>query len=689
LKGSEERFRRLAEHSPVGVYELSPDHRPVYVNPALLRLLEAERIEDIGERSLESFFTRESLEAFRRHHSMRSPGPAATYEVELVGFAGTRRTVLVLGSASYEGSGSPLAALGTMTDITDRKLAERALKATSERFKSLVQNASDLIMVVDTDGKFLYASPSMERLLGDGAGSLRGGKLTALLHPDDARSAHDFIGEATLRGKTAPFEARLRHCDGSWRVFEFVGADQRPNPSIGGFVLNAPDVTERRELEEQLRHQAFHDPLTGMANRTRLRDRLEHALGRASRLGQDVALIFMDLDDFKAVNDGYGHNVGDAALQCVATRVLDCLRPGDTAARLGGDEFAIVLEDSGITDGTRIAERIIEALAAPLDVVDEGLVVRASMGITVSAVSGYDADDLLRNADIAMYAAKSSGKARYEAYQPAMRSLLLERFTLLRDLERAIEQRELVVEYQPLIELDTRQIVGFEALVRWNHPRLGRLPPADFIGLAEESGLIVPLGSYVLEEACSQARRWQLTYPIEPPRSMSVNVSVKQLLHSDLLQTVQRVLAKTGLPPEELVLEVTESVMLDDTQSVIDLLHVIRRHGVRIAIDDFGTGYSSLSYLSRFPFDILKIDKSFIDQTRASEREGFLARAIIDIGKMFAVEVVAEGIEDVLELNQLKEFECKIGQGFLFAMPSPPAVIDDMLREAEGTRQAA
>lgn len=690
LRESEERFRHLAENSPVGIYQLSAERAPVYLNPALRAMLEIETIDDLAGRPFEGLFSEESLATMREHHARRAEGQASTYEVELIGVMGTRRSVLVSGAPVYDSSGRPLASLGTVTDITERKQAERALQTSEERFRSLVQNASDLIAVIDPDTNFLYRSPSMARVLGDESHQVRGRRLSDMLHPDDIDGVVTFLGEVVGgRRNAAPFEARVRCGDGSWRAFEFVGTDQRLNPAISGFVLNARDVTDRRDLEEQLRHQAFHDPLTGLANRVRFGDRLEHALERAGRQSASVALLFMDVDNFKAINDGMGHSIGDSALQHVARQLQRTLRPGDTAARLGGDEFAILVEDTTLDETVRLAEQVLAALAMPLALDDEEVVVRASIGIAVSNGSEHDADGLLRNADIAMYAAKDAGKARYQVYRPSMRSALLERLTLLRDMERGLERGEFVVEYQPLIDLETAGIVGVEALVRWQHPKLGLLPPAEFIGVAEESGLIVPLGHHVLRVSCVQAKEWQDEYPHVPPRTMSVNVSVKQLQDEDFLSSLLAVLGETGLDPSSLVLEVTESVMLHDAQASIALLEAIRSHGIKIAIDDFGTGYSSLSYLSRFPFDVLKIDKTFIDQTRLSEREGVLTRAIIDLGRTFSVEVVAEGIEDQRELDRLRELHCRIGQGFYFARPGSAQQVSDLLRRESGTARAA
>src|SRR5581483_1886691 len=475
-----------------------------------------------------------------------------------------------------------------------------------------------------------------------------------------------------------------------WRHVEFIGTDQFENPAIGGFVLNIRDVTERKLLEQQLRHQALHDPLTRLANRTRFSDRLEHALLRNARTGHAVAVLFMDLDNFKGVNDSLGHSAGDALLTQVAERVQACIRPVDTVARLGGDEFAILLEDvRGIEDATSVTDRIFEALDAPFQLEGKELAVRASIGIAVSDGAASDAESLLRNADVAMYVAKSAGKGCYRLFEPSMQVSMMERLELLADLQRAIERGEFVLQYQPMVLLQTGELFGVEALVRWQHPRRGTIPPADFIPLAEESGAILPLGRWVLAEACRQAREWQERFPAQATWLMSVNVSVKQLQDAAFVDDVRRIIAETGIMPERLILEITESVMMHDVGSMMRRLHALKELGVKLAIDDFGTGYSSLSYLREFPFDMLKIDKSFIDDVGQMRNRKELTKAIIELGKTLDLELVAEGIEHNEQLSRLQSLECELGQGFLFAQPMDAVAVDALLASLTPKADAA
>jgi diguanylate cyclase (GGDEF)-like protein/PAS domain S-box-containing protein len=577
-----------------------------------------------------------------------------------------------------------------------RKLdaSQRELRESEERFRSLVQNASDLITVIEPDTTVRYQSPSSRRLLGYAAEELVGTRLSDLLHVDDVARVLASFGDAMRkRDSVTVAEARIRHRDGSWRHIELVGTDQCANPAISGIVLNTRDVSERKLLEQQLRHQALHDPLTKLANRTRFGDRLEHALLRATRDATSVGVLFMDLDNFKSVNDSLGHAAGDVLLTRVAERVQHCLRPGDTVARLGGDEFAIMLEDiRDIGDATTVADRIFGELQAPFELDGKELIVRASLGIAISGELGTgetDADKLLRDADVAMYVAKSRGKGCYELFEGAMQVSMVERMELLADLQRAVERREFLLHYQPLVLLDSGELIGVEALVRWDHPKRGVLLPAEFIPLAEESGVIVSLGRWVLTEACRQAAEWQRLYPNAPPWTMSVNVSVKQLQQPTFVSEVASVLETTGLSPSALILEITESVMMQDVKHTMQLLNAFKDLGVRLAIDDFGTGYSSLSYLKQFPFDLLKIDKSFVDDTGQSASERELTRAIIDLGKTLHMEIVAEGIERGEQLDRLREMDCDLGQGYYFAEPRESGAIGAMLRAASEREEAA
>jgi diguanylate cyclase (GGDEF)-like protein len=403
----------------------------------------------------------------------------------------------------------------------------------------------------------------------------------------------------------------------------------------------------------------------------------------------------MDLDNFKGVNDSLGHSAGDRLLTQVAERVQGCLRAVDTVARLGGDEFAILLEDVGARDeAIEITTRIFDALKPKFDLDGKDLLVRASIGIAISdpVRHGLSGEALLRDADTAMYVAKAHGKGRCEVFEESMQVAMIERLELLADLQRAVECHEFVLRYQPVILLATGQLFGVEALVRWQHPRRGLIQPVDFISLAEDSGAILPLGAWILQEACRQAAAWERAFPDSGEWTLSVNISAKQLQHPGYVAEVERILAETQLPPHRLILEITESVMMQDVTLMMTRLTDLKALGVRLAIDDFGTGYSSLSYLRQFPFDLLKIDKSFIDDVTAVPQQKELTRAIIELGKTLELELVAEGIENPDQLSRLQSLDCQFGQGYYFAQPLEPEAVTDLLagfKPGESTEEAA
>ncbi len=439
---------------------------------------------------------------------------------------------------------------------------------------------------------------------------------------------------------------------------------------------------QRTKWARHMAHQALHDPLTNLPNRVLLMDRVEHALARSVRSETKHAMLLFDLDNFKSVNDTLGHDIGDCLLVGVAQRLSDCLRPGDTVARLGGDEYAILLEDvENAKVAQAVARRVLASLTEPFELKNNRVVVNGSIGIALC--THLDAiEDILANADVAMYAAKARGKGTCDVYEPDMRHALVTRVDLESDLRRALEGDQFILEYQPIIEVTSGVVAGVEALVRWMHPTRGLVPPLDFIPLAEQTGLILPLGKWVLETAAAQTKLWQREHPMSPPLRVGVNLSARQLQDGDLMNEIREVLDATGLEPSSLILEVTESVLMRDTQTTMEILKEIKLLGVQIAVDDFGTGYSSLSYLKHFPVDVIKIDKSFIDGIEGSQEEAKLVRAIIQLGESLGLKTVAEGIETRAQLEELRRLGCKEGQGFYVARPLDQVMMGIVLEKA-------
>ena len=545
-------------------------------------------------------------------------------------------------------------------------------RASEARFASLVQNSTDLITVLAADGIVLYQSPSIEPVLGYSADEVTGRPFASLLHPSEQGRLLLRLtdGAAGARSHPEPIECLLAHRDGSLRHFEILHTNLLDDPAVGGIVLNARDVSERKAFEEQLAHQAFHDSVTHLPNRALFNERVRHAVARARREEIGLAVIFVDLDDFKTVNDSLGHAAGDSVLREVAERISASVRVADTAARFGGDEFAILLE--GVDDlqsAVETADRILESLSVPVSLEHNELLIRASLGISIAEPgTATDADELIRNADAAMYIAKGEGKGGYRIFEPAMHERVLSRLELRADLQRALERDEFELHYQPLVDLQDGEITGVEALLRWRHPTRGVIAPADFIPFAEETGLIVPIGRWVLYEGCRQGAMLREQIAGSEPLAIGINLSVKQLFHKEIVADVAAALAAAGLEPSALTLEITESVMMTDTELAVARMHELRALGVRLAMDDFGTGYSSLSYLSRFPIDILKMDRSLLAAGASPVTSG-LASAVLGLGETFQLEVVAEGIEHSEQSTTLRDLGCEVGQGFFFARP--------------------
>ena len=573
--------------------------------------------------------------------------------------------------------------------IEDSNAAARVQLETSERrFRALVENANDVVTVCDADGVITYDSPSSERVLGYPASERVGVHFSDQIHEADQQRVAEVVQQVVDTGGTMNhLELRVRHRDGSYRWIEASVTNLIDDPAVGGLVGNFRDITDRKVLENELSHQAFHDPLTGLANRALLLDRIDHALNRRRSAGEGVALLFLDLDDFKTVNDGLGHDAGDQILRLTAGRIAAALRPGDTASRLGGDEFAVLLEQiPNPSVAHDVGARVLEAVCMPIEMESGFLAVHGSLGIAVSDGT-EDAASLLRNADLAMYRAKSGGKARFEIYESGMHAAIVERMQLKADLRRAVEAGEFEAYYQPIVDLGTGRFTSVEALVRWNHPELGIVPPVSFIPLAEETGHIVGIGAQILRQACTDLVSWQLAHGDAAPRSVAVNLSPRQLQSETIVAEVEEALAVSGLAASSLVLEITEGVLLEDTEAVANTLAALKDLGARIALDDFGTGYSSLSYLDRFPVDVVKIDKSFIDSLDAAGTPpSSLVSAIVNLGAVLGLDVTAEGIEQPHQLDRLKAMGCAQGQGYLFAKPLPAGEFDELLSSESAVR---
>jgi diguanylate cyclase (GGDEF)-like protein/PAS domain S-box-containing protein len=552
-------------------------------------------------------------------------------------------------------------------------------RRSSARFRSLVQNSSDIIAVLEDDLTIRYHTPSVERVLGYGEHELVGASLGELLAEGEADKVRDLLAQVHAAPSVPlPADLRLRRKNGSVSQLETVFTNLLGDPNVAGVVVTARDVTERRALEEQLAHQAFHDSLTGLANRLLFRDRVEHALELTRRRNRLVAVLFVDLDDFKTINDSLGHAAGDDLLVAVARRIQACLRPEDTCARLGGDEFGVMVENVLDPDAAIVvARRMLAALSEPLELFGSNVEVEASVGIALGS-SSLTTSELLRNADLAMYRAKSEGKSRFALFEPEMHTRVLDRLALKAELQKSVAAGEFELHYQPIVDLQSGGISGVEALVRWRHPKRGLVYPDQFIALAEETGLILPLGRLVLQLACRQATRWRRLGHRE--LGISVNLSAKQLASRHLSSEVKSALEQARLPASALTLEITESVLMLDSQGVIARLEELKGLGVKIAVDDFGTGYSSLNYLRQFPVDALKVAKPFIDGLGTSSEGERLAAAILRIGATLGLDTVAEGIEERPQHDLLRKLKCDYGQGYLFSRPVPAVAFELLLR---------
>ena len=626
-----------------------------------LRLLAERRDEaaiDVGERLVDP-----SLQRLRA--ALDQAGAESEHEASVTGFQANAGAVAILALAAIFSVLLLRAFQRTRRSLEHAE--ERAVRESERWFRSLVQEATELIVVVDPDTTVRYLTDSIKPLLGYQPEDVLGKKLVELAHPDDLGHLQQVA--ASDPGGHA-FECRLWSRAGAWVFMEWSHGTR---PDAPGCILTGRDVSERKKLEHELRHQAFHDSLTGLANRALFEDRLAHALAGLRRRAGGLAVLFVDLDDFKTVNDSLGHSIGDDLLRSVGERLRYNLRGSDTAARLGGDEFGVLLDGAATPEAaTEAARRLLSALAPPFTINGRHLSVSASVGISFAASGRETMEELMRNADLAMYEAKRRGGAQWRVFEESMHTVALGRLELGAELQLAVEHEQFELHFQPVVRLDTAAVIGAEALIRWRHPERGLLPPAQFLPLAEQTGLIVPIGRWALANACHALADWQRDYPRDEPLNLSVNVSMRQLHDSRVVEDVRAALDAAGIEPQQLVLEITESFLADETEEVLRCLQRVRALGVRLAVDDFGTGYSALSYLQRFPIDMLKIDRSFVEHARRAAPSLNLVRSIVQLGRSLHLDLVAEGIEEAEQAEELLAMGVTTGQGYYYAEPLGP-----------------
>lgn len=596
-------------------------------------------------------------------------GRSFDLEYRITHLDGTTRWVWERGTGVRDEHGKPIALEGLVQDITKRKSAEQALREAEHRYHGLFHNAIEGIFRTTVDGYFLDANPALAHIYGFDSpeeliASLR--DIGTQLYVEKQRR-EEFMQIMKARGSVTGFESQIYRKSGEviW-VSENARALFAEDGTPIGYEGTVEDITERRLYHMRIEHQANYDNLTGLANRSLLQDRLQQALLTSASSGRRIAVAFVDLDRFKFINDSLGHHVGDELLKAVAARLKSCVRECDTVARLGGDEFVLLINGhTGPEYVRQLMEKMLATVAQPW-VIDQGeFLVSCSIGVALHPDDGEEALTLLKHADSAMYRAKDSGRNNFQFFTRELNALMTEQLELETHLRRALERDQFVVRYQPRVNLANGHIVGAEALLRWRIPQRGTIPPRRFIALAEETGLIVPIGKWVLQTACAQNKAWQDAGI--PPIVVSVNVSPRQFRHESLVQTVAEVLRTTGLEPRYLELELTESMVMHDAPRIVAMLDELKELGVKIAVDDFGTGYSSLSYLKRFPVDRLKVDRSFVEHMTTEGGDATIVRAIIALGHNLGLKVVAEGVETAQQARALRAYQCDEAQGFLFA----------------------
>ncbi|OKH25575.1 hypothetical protein NIES593_04360 [Hydrococcus rivularis NIES-593] len=690
LQKSEEKYRQIVETAAEGIWVLDRDGNTSFVNSQMAQML-GYTIEEMMGKNLLAFLDEEGRAIAMAHRKRHLQGIRESFDFKLRRRDGTDLWTILSSNPLFDSEGNYVGALGMITDITDRKRIEQALYESERRLEGILNSIQDVVWSASaTTLKTLYINPTAEKVFGRSASEFYNHPTLwfKIVHPEDKKQVKYYLKQLHETG-SLEMEYRIVRPDGEVRwlynrsqiIYDGSGKAIRIDATD-------TDITERKQAEAQLQRNAFYDPLTDLPNRALFTDRLEHALQRLKRHPESLfAVLFLDLDGFKLINDSLGHLTGDRLLQGFARRLSECLRPSDTLARLGGDEFTILVEDiKTVKEAVLVAERILQTLTLPFDLDGQQVFTNTSIGIALSNSDYQSSEEILRDADTAMYRAKAQGKGCYAVFDPKMYLLAVSRLQLETDLRRAINQQEFLVFYQPIVSLKSGKTTEFEALIRWQHPERGLILPAEFIPIAEETGLIVPIGQWMLKEACQQMRTWQERFPQQLPLKININLSGKQLRGTNFIEQIDRILAETGLDGSALKLEITESLLIENVEVATDLLLELRKRKIELCLDDFGTGYSSLSYLHRFPVSTIKIDRSFIKQMKPEDDSSEIVRAIVALANILGMNAIAEGIETSEQLEQLKKLACQKGQGYLFSKPLSKEDAEALLQKSRSRK---
>lgn len=683
VRKSEERYRDLFENANDLIYTHDLDGNFTSLNRAG-ELITGYSRDEILKMNISEVVAPEFLHAAKKMSALNVDGEKpATYELEIIAKDGQHVTLELSTRLIISSDGSPIGVQGIGRDITARCDAELSLHKTLSLFATTFESTADGIVVMDLDRRIVTCNTKFVEMWDIDAAIVakKDGAALVDLIAGRVKDREKFIRRVkeTYQTPDATFSEVLELKDG--RMIERYSQPQYIEGRAIGRVASFRDITERSRAEERLRHYAHHDTLTNLPNRVSFMDHLTRAVERTdgSDLGR-FAVLFLDLDRFKVINDSLGHAVGDKLLIAISQRLTSCVRPGDVVARLGGDEFTILLNRSGEpSDVAGIADRIQSKLSEPFKIDNYEVFTTASIGIVLSSDVLRSAEDFLRDADAAMYRAKEAGKARCEIFDTEMHVRNMSLLQVETDLRHAVERGEFEVYYQPIVDLETGLVREFEALIRWRHPQHGLIAPNEFVEVAEETGIIIPIGEWILNESCRQTIEWQDRYSF--PLSISVNLSAKQLMHPNLTSHIKEIFEDTGLDAGQLKLEVTESTVMEHSERSLKVLSELDALGVQLSTDDFGTGYSSLSYLQRFPFERLKIDRSFVRKLGEDEKSGLIVKTILMLGQNLGINVVAEGIETMQQLDLLRDLGCTTGQGFLFSRPVPADAAEQFLRQ--------